>query len=113
MKISGSFILALSLLAMASCDKAAGPSSSTVSDLGPGKLTEQQDTPSQPPAQTEAPQAKLSGEATKKNDEIMPSEENKNEQTYKNMSDKITKTDEEWRKELTSEQYRVLREHGT
>ncbi len=29
------------------------------------------------------------------------------------MSDKISKTDEEWRKELTPEQYRVLREKGT
>lgn len=29
------------------------------------------------------------------------------------MSDKILKTDEEWRKELTPEQYRVLREKGT
>ena len=25
----------------------------------------------------------------------------------------VTKSDEEWRKELTAEQYRVLREHGT
>jgi peptide-methionine (R)-S-oxide reductase len=29
------------------------------------------------------------------------------------MSDKITKTDEDWKKELTSEQYRILREKGT
>ena len=29
------------------------------------------------------------------------------------MNDKITKTDEEWKKELTPEQYRVLREKGT
>ena len=29
------------------------------------------------------------------------------------MGEKITKTDEEWRKELTREQYRVLREKGT
>lgn len=29
------------------------------------------------------------------------------------MPEKITKTDEEWRRELTSEQYRVLREKGT
>jgi peptide-methionine (R)-S-oxide reductase len=29
------------------------------------------------------------------------------------MADKITKTDAEWRAELTPEQYRVLREHGT
>jgi peptide-methionine (R)-S-oxide reductase len=29
------------------------------------------------------------------------------------MSDKIQKTDEEWRKELTAEQYRVLRQKGT
>lgn len=29
------------------------------------------------------------------------------------MSDKILKTDDEWRKELTPEQYRVLREKGT
>ena len=29
------------------------------------------------------------------------------------MVDKISKTDAEWKKELTPEQYRVLREHGT
>ena len=29
------------------------------------------------------------------------------------MADKIIKTDAEWRAELTPEQYRVLREHGT
>jgi peptide-methionine (R)-S-oxide reductase len=29
------------------------------------------------------------------------------------MSTKITKTDAEWRAELTPEQYKVLREHGT
>lgn len=29
------------------------------------------------------------------------------------MNEKITKTDEEWKKELTPEQYRVLREKGT
>ncbi len=29
------------------------------------------------------------------------------------MKDKITKTDAEWRQQLTSEQFRVLREHGT
>ena len=29
------------------------------------------------------------------------------------MTGKITKTDEEWRQELTPEQYRVLRERGT
>jgi peptide-methionine (R)-S-oxide reductase len=29
------------------------------------------------------------------------------------MTQKIVKTDEEWRAELTPEQYRVLREHGT
>jgi peptide-methionine (R)-S-oxide reductase len=29
------------------------------------------------------------------------------------MAEKITKTDEEWRKELTPEQYRVLRQKGT
>ena len=29
------------------------------------------------------------------------------------MSDKIEKTEEEWRRELTPEQYRVCREHGT
>jgi peptide-methionine (R)-S-oxide reductase len=29
------------------------------------------------------------------------------------MTDKINKTDEEWRKELTPEQYNVLREKGT
>jgi len=30
-----------------------------------------------------------------------------------NMKDKITKTDAEWRRQLTAEQFRVLREHGT
>ncbi len=30
-----------------------------------------------------------------------------------NMSDKIIKTDEEWKKELTPEQYHILREKGT
>ena len=30
-----------------------------------------------------------------------------------NMSDKITKTDDGWKKELTPEQYRVLRQKGT
>ena len=29
------------------------------------------------------------------------------------MADKLAKTDEEWRRELTPEQYRVLREKGT
>lgn len=29
------------------------------------------------------------------------------------MAEKITKSDAEWRAELTAEQYRVLREHGT
>jgi peptide-methionine (R)-S-oxide reductase len=29
------------------------------------------------------------------------------------MADKVAKTDEEWRRELTPEQYRVLREKGT
>lgn len=29
------------------------------------------------------------------------------------MSDKISKTDEEWRAQLTPEQYRVARKHGT
>ena len=29
------------------------------------------------------------------------------------MADKISKTDSQWRAELTPEQYRVLREHGT
>jgi peptide-methionine (R)-S-oxide reductase len=29
------------------------------------------------------------------------------------MADKISKTDAQWRAELTPEQYRVLREHGT
>jgi peptide-methionine (R)-S-oxide reductase len=29
------------------------------------------------------------------------------------MTEKITKTDEEWRRKLTPEQYRVLRERGT
>jgi peptide-methionine (R)-S-oxide reductase len=33
--------------------------------------------------------------------------------TNQSMSDKITKTDEEWRQELTPEQYRVLRQKGT
>lgn len=31
----------------------------------------------------------------------------------RNERSKVTKTDEEWRAELTPEQYRVLREHGT
>ena len=31
----------------------------------------------------------------------------------KNMSDKIIKSDEEWKKELTPEQYKILREKGT
>jgi peptide-methionine (R)-S-oxide reductase len=29
------------------------------------------------------------------------------------MSDKVVRTDEEWRKHLTPEQYRILRRHGT
>jgi len=29
------------------------------------------------------------------------------------MSDKVVRTDDEWRKQLTAEQYRVLRRHGT
>jgi len=29
------------------------------------------------------------------------------------MSDKVVRTDEEWRRQLTPEQYRVLRKHGT
>jgi peptide-methionine (R)-S-oxide reductase len=29
------------------------------------------------------------------------------------MSDRVNKTDEEWRRELTPEQYRILREKGT
>ena len=29
------------------------------------------------------------------------------------MTDKITKTDAQWRQQLTAEQFRVLREHGT
>jgi peptide-methionine (R)-S-oxide reductase len=29
------------------------------------------------------------------------------------MTDRITKTDEEWRKELTPEQYRIMRQKGT
>jgi peptide-methionine (R)-S-oxide reductase len=29
------------------------------------------------------------------------------------MADRISKTEEEWRRELTPEQYRVTREHGT
>ena len=29
------------------------------------------------------------------------------------MSDKVVRTDEEWRKSLTPEQYRILRRHGT
>lgn len=29
------------------------------------------------------------------------------------MSDKVVRSDEEWRKHLTPEQYRVLRKHGT
>jgi peptide methionine sulfoxide reductase MsrB len=31
----------------------------------------------------------------------------------KTMADKIIKTDEEWRKQLTPEQYRVTRQAGT
>jgi peptide-methionine (R)-S-oxide reductase len=30
-----------------------------------------------------------------------------------NMNNKITKTDAQWRRQLTAEQFRVLREHGT
>lgn len=33
--------------------------------------------------------------------------------TETKMSDKVTKTDEEWKKELTPEQYQVLRQKGT
>ena len=33
--------------------------------------------------------------------------------TTTNMNEKVTKSDAEWRKELTPEQYRVLREKGT
>ena len=29
------------------------------------------------------------------------------------MTEKVRKTEEEWRRELTPEQYRVAREHGT
>lgn len=32
---------------------------------------------------------------------------------HENQTEKIKKTDEEWRKELTPEQYRVMREKGT
>lgn len=37
----------------------------------------------------------------------------KKEQTPIEMSEKVIKTDEEWRKELTPEQYYVLRQKGT
>jgi peptide-methionine (R)-S-oxide reductase len=33
--------------------------------------------------------------------------------TGENMSDKVIKSEEEWKKELTPEQYRILREKGT
>lgn len=33
--------------------------------------------------------------------------------TYTNMSDTIVKSDEEWKKELSQEEYQVLRKHGT
>ena len=35
------------------------------------------------------------------------------EQVELSMSNKVTKTDNEWKQELTPEQYRVLREEGT
>jgi peptide-methionine (R)-S-oxide reductase len=34
-------------------------------------------------------------------------------QNGENMSEKVIKTDEEWKKELSSEEYRILREKGT
>lgn len=37
----------------------------------------------------------------------------KNQTQGENMPDKINKTEEEWKKELTEEEYRVLREKGT
>jgi len=35
------------------------------------------------------------------------------QKTPGNSNEKVTKTDEEWKKELTPEQFRVLRQHGT
>jgi peptide-methionine (R)-S-oxide reductase len=38
---------------------------------------------------------------------------NTNKQNHKNMKDKEIKTNDEWKKELTPEQYRITREGGT
>lgn len=50
----------------------------------------------------------------KKNDKVNKIDNNNNNNKKNKMNNyKIQKTDEDWKKELTAEQYRVLREKGT